>query len=61
MDWALDPWIAALYATPTVALAPLFIMWVGVDMGSKVAVVFLVADGDYITGQTINVNGGIYM
>jgi NAD(P)-dependent dehydrogenase (short-subunit alcohol dehydrogenase family) len=22
---------------------------------------FLVADGDYITGQTINVNGGIYM
>ena len=43
VDWALDPWIAALYATPTVALAPLFIMWFGVDMGSKVAVVFLVA------------------
>jgi MFS family permease len=42
VDWALDPWIAALYATPTVALAPLFIMWFGVDMGSKVAVVFLV-------------------
>jgi NitT/TauT family transport system permease protein len=43
VDWALDPWIAALYATPTVALAPLFIMWFGVDLGSKVAVVFLVA------------------
>jgi NitT/TauT family transport system permease protein len=42
VDWALDPWIAALYATPTVALAPLFIMWFGVDMGSKAAVVFLV-------------------
>jgi len=42
VDWALDPWIAALYATPTVALAPLFIMWFGVDIGSKVAVVFLV-------------------
>ncbi len=25
------------------------------------AVVFLVADGDYITGQQINVNGGVYM
>ena len=25
------------------------------------AVVFLVADGDYITGQQINVNGGAYM
>jgi NAD(P)-dependent dehydrogenase (short-subunit alcohol dehydrogenase family) len=25
------------------------------------AVVFLVADGDYVTGQQLNVNGGIYM
>jgi NAD(P)-dependent dehydrogenase (short-subunit alcohol dehydrogenase family) len=25
------------------------------------AVLFLAADGDYITGQQINVNGGIYM
>jgi acetoacetyl-CoA reductase len=25
------------------------------------AVLFLVTDGDYITGQQINVNGGIYM
>ncbi len=25
------------------------------------AVVFLVVDGDYITGQQINVNGGAYM
>jgi acetoacetyl-CoA reductase/3-oxoacyl-[acyl-carrier protein] reductase len=25
------------------------------------AVTFLIADGDYITGQTINVNGGAYM
>lgn len=25
------------------------------------AVVFLVAHGDYITGQQINVNGGAYM
>jgi len=25
------------------------------------AVAFLVSDGDYITGQQINVNGGLYM
>nr|WP_236744409.1 SDR family oxidoreductase [Marinobacter similis] len=25
------------------------------------AVVFLAAEGDYITGQQINVNGGVYM
>jgi acetoacetyl-CoA reductase/3-oxoacyl-[acyl-carrier protein] reductase len=25
------------------------------------AVLFLVADGDFITGQQINVNGGVYM
>jgi acetoacetyl-CoA reductase len=25
------------------------------------AVRYLVVDGDYITGQTLNVNGGIYM
>jgi NitT/TauT family transport system permease protein len=38
-----DPVLAALYATPTVALAPLFILWLGVDTPSKIAVVFLVA------------------
>jgi len=25
------------------------------------AAVFLAADGDYITGQELNVNGGVYM
>jgi NAD(P)-dependent dehydrogenase (short-subunit alcohol dehydrogenase family) len=25
------------------------------------AVAFLAADGDYITGQQININGGVYM
>jgi NAD(P)-dependent dehydrogenase (short-subunit alcohol dehydrogenase family) len=25
------------------------------------AVIFLVADGDYITGQQININGGAFM
>lgn len=25
------------------------------------AVRYLIVDGDYITGQTLNINGGIYM
>lgn len=39
----LDPWVSGLYSTPTVALAPLFVLWFGIDLWSKVAVVFLVA------------------
>ena len=38
-----DPWISALYSTPTVALAPLFIIIFGIDTPSKIAVVFLLA------------------
>src|SRR5215467_639103 len=39
----LQPWIAGLYATPTIALAPLFILWLGIGVWSKVLVViFLV-------------------
>jgi NitT/TauT family transport system permease protein len=38
-----DPWISAIYATPTVALAPLFIFLFGIDAASKMAVVFLLA------------------
>ncbi len=39
----LDPWVAFLYATPTVALAPLFILWFKLGIESKVAVIFLVS------------------
>jgi ABC-type nitrate/sulfonate/bicarbonate transport system permease component len=38
-----DPWVSAVYATPTVALAPMFIFIFGIDAASKVAVVFLLA------------------
>lgn len=34
----LDPFIMALYGLPRVALAPLFIVWFGIGIGSKVAV-----------------------
>jgi NitT/TauT family transport system permease protein len=36
---ALQPWVSGLYATPTVALAPLFILWFGIGIWSKVIVV----------------------
>ena len=36
---ALQPWVSGFYATPTVALAPLFILWVGIGIWSKVLVV----------------------
>ncbi len=36
-----DPFVSALYATPRVALLPLLILWLGIGMKSKVAVVFL--------------------
>src|SRR5207237_5213422 len=38
-----DPWVSALYATPTVALSPLIIFIFGLDAPSKMAVVFLLA------------------
>ncbi len=40
---ALQPFVSALYSTPRIALAPLFIIWLGIGIWSKVAVVFLVA------------------
>jgi NitT/TauT family transport system permease protein len=39
----LDPVINALYATPVIALGPLFILWLGIGIASKIAVVFILA------------------
>ncbi len=42
--WArdfLDPWISALYATPFIALAPLFVLWLGIGLAAHAAVVFI--------------------
>lgn len=38
---AFQPWISGLYATPTIALAPLFILWLGIGIWSKVLLVIL--------------------
>jgi NitT/TauT family transport system permease protein len=36
---ATDVWISILYSTPYVAFVPLFIVWFGIDMASKIALV----------------------
>ena len=38
-----EVYINALYSTPLVAIAPLLILWLGIGIGSKIAVVFLIS------------------
>jgi NitT/TauT family transport system permease protein len=37
----LDPFVSALYATPRIALLPLIMIWFGIGLESKIAIVFL--------------------
>jgi ABC-type nitrate/sulfonate/bicarbonate transport system permease component len=39
-DYA-NPWMTALYTTPRIAFAPVLLLWFGIEMASKVAIVFL--------------------
>jgi ABC-type nitrate/sulfonate/bicarbonate transport system permease component len=41
LDYALDPFVSFFYSTPRVALLPLLILWLGIGIWSKIAVVFL--------------------
>lgn len=43
MEDMFDPWVSLVYSMPIIALAPLFNLWFGVGMTSKVAIVFLMA------------------
>jgi ABC-type nitrate/sulfonate/bicarbonate transport system permease component len=38
---AVEPFVMALYSTPSVALLPLFVLWLGIGLWSKVVIVFL--------------------
>lgn len=51
----LEPWVAALYSTPLIALAPLFIILFGIGLKAKVAVVITLA----IFPVMINTTAGI--
>ena len=37
----LDPFVSALYATPRIALLPLVMIWFGIGLMSKIAIIFL--------------------
>jgi NitT/TauT family transport system permease protein len=52
---ALGPWVAAFYATPTIAISPLIILWAGIDIWSKVIVVVINA----IFPMIINTEAGL--
>jgi NitT/TauT family transport system permease protein len=55
MKRVLQPWISGLYATPTIALAPLFILWLGIGIWSKVLVVIFLV----LFPITINTEAGL--
>jgi ABC-type nitrate/sulfonate/bicarbonate transport system permease component len=50
-----DPWISGFQSTPLIALGPLFVLWFGLGINSKIAVVFVVA----IFPIIINTHAGI--
>jgi NitT/TauT family transport system permease protein len=52
---AMSPWVSGLYATPTIALAPLFILWFGIGIWSKVLIVILLV----FFPVTINTEAGL--
>src|SRR5438067_1887305 len=41
LNAVLDPFVNALYATPRIALMPLIIIWLGIDLPAKIAIIFL--------------------
>jgi ABC-type nitrate/sulfonate/bicarbonate transport system permease component len=55
LGYLVDPFITFLYAIPRVALAPLLIVWLGIGMSSKVALVFLTT----VFPVLINTSSGI--
>ncbi len=42
-DALISPWVALLYSTPLVAITPLYILLFGIDLASKMALVFTIA------------------
>ena len=40
-QYTFDPFVNFFYSTPRIVLIPLFIIWFGIDMPSKIAVIFL--------------------
>jgi ABC-type nitrate/sulfonate/bicarbonate transport system permease component len=43
VEYFLDPVVNFLYASPRIALVPLLVLWFGIGMESKIAIIFLMA------------------
>ncbi len=43
LNYFLDPWLSAIYATPTIALVPLIVLILGLGLESKIFIVWLEA------------------
>jgi NitT/TauT family transport system permease protein len=55
LGYFFDPFINFLYAIPRVALGPLLIVWLGIGLSSKVALVFLIS----VFPVLVNTSSGI--
>ena len=55
LGYFFDPFINFLYAVPRVAVGPLLIVWLGIGLGSKIALVFLIA----VFPVLVNTSSGI--
>lgn len=43
VEYVLEPYVNALYSTPSIALIPLFILWFGVGLFSKIVIIFILS------------------
>ncbi len=43
LSFFMEPWLIALYATPMIALAPIFVVLLGIGIYSKIAIIFIEA------------------
>lgn len=50
-----EPWMGALYATPMIALAPIFVVTMGIGIYSKVAIIFIEAFFPVAVNTTLGV------
>ncbi len=39
VDWAIQPFVSAIFSTPLIALVPLYVLWFGFGVPAKVAIV----------------------
>lgn len=43
VEYILEPYVTALYSTPSIALIPLFILWFGVGVMAKITIIFFLS------------------